>query len=483
MLLGTSCVGQPAVDDGGPSECVAGEFCVGDLVCVDGFCVEPGGETGGDGDGDTGDGDGDTGDGDGDPGDGDGDPGGDGDGDPSDMCGNGTLDDGEQCDGDDLGDNSTCADVMLGTASEPLSCNDACMYEFSECSGCGDGVVTDPEQCEGADLDGQTCMSLGFDDGMLACADGCVFDTDSCYECGDSIQQGQEQCDGADFDANGCDDFDSVSGEPFDSGSLLCTDQCMIETSNCSLCGDGVKSGAEVCDGSDLGGETCLSEGHDGGVLGCYSDCTDFYESDCSNCGDGVINGDEQCDGNNLAGETCQTQGFDGGQLGCNQNCGFNTGACIDVPNPYTICNEQNLGLPDNMSTQSVINVPENGTITDVNVSSNIVHPWVGELDITINHGGATRTLMDRPGVPASMLGCQWDDIHAVFDTGGPANPETTCSVWPPALLSPPNFNPTQSLVTYNGMNMNGDWTLTTTDHAGSNAGTLTQWCLIITWQ
>jgi hypothetical protein len=600
--------------------------------------------TTGDGDGDPGDGDGDTGDGDGDAGDGDGDMG-DGDGDPStcgngviesseacdsgelggatcmsqgfggggltctddctidtsncNACGNGMLDDGEECDGTDLGDNTTCADLMLGTPNEPLSCTDACMYDFAGCSGCGDGVVVDPEQCEPAsefldkaELNGATCMSLGFDGGLLDCTEGCGFNTDSCYECGDSVQQGQEQCDGADFDDEGCDDFNSISGQPFDSGSLLCTDQCTTDTSNCSLCGDGVITGGEVCDGSALDGETCSSQGQDGGSLGCNDDCSGFDASSCTDCGDGVIEGSEQCDfnnlggqtcqsqgfpgggtlqctlscvlntgmcannfcgdgivngqdecdcgnqgqnctaaqlgnqscqslgydggaltcnspnncshnetgcyecgdgsidpgeqcdGNNLGGETCQSQGFvGGGQLSCNQSCGLNTGACINVPNPYTICVNPNLAIPDNASTASIINIPNNGTITDVNVSVDMLHTYVGDVSMTVGHGGVTRTLMDRPGVPATTFGCSSDNIDAIFDTGALGNPETACNINPPALLSPPNFNPTQAINTFNGQNMLGAWTLTSTDHFAPDPGVLTQWCLTITWQ
>ena len=47
-------------------------------------------------------------------------------------------------------------------------------------------------------------------------------------------------------------------------------------------CGDGIRlGGAEACDQSDLGGETCASQGHGSGTLGCAADCT-FDFSGCS---------------------------------------------------------------------------------------------------------------------------------------------------------------------------------------------------------
>lgn len=45
-------------------------------------------------------------------------------------------------------------------------------------------------------------------------------------------------------------------------------------------------------------------------------------------CGNGVIETGESCDGSNLGGATCVTQGFDSGALTCNANCTFNTSSC-----------------------------------------------------------------------------------------------------------------------------------------------------------
>ena len=75
-----------------------------------------------------------TGDGDGDPttGDGDGDPAGDGDGEPTGpVCGNGVVELGEQCDGDDL-DGNSCE--SLGYVGGELLCDPVmCTYEASMC--------------------------------------------------------------------------------------------------------------------------------------------------------------------------------------------------------------------------------------------------------------------------------------------------------------------------------------------------------------
>ena len=75
-------------------------------------------------------------------------------------------------------------------------------------------------------------------------------------------------------------------------------------------CGDQVRAGDELCDGTDLAGETCLSLGFDGGDLACGGACT-FDTSACTgtgpSCGDDDATGDEACDGADLRGETCNT--------------------------------------------------------------------------------------------------------------------------------------------------------------------------------
>ena len=85
-------------------------------------------------------------------GDGDGDPAGDGDGDP-------TTGDG---DGDATGDGD--GDPTTTGAGE-----------------CGNGVVDIGEQCDGDDLNGFSCMDLGYDAGDLACDPvTCTYDASGC---------------------------------------------------------------------------------------------------------------------------------------------------------------------------------------------------------------------------------------------------------------------------------------------------------------
>jgi hypothetical protein len=47
-----------------------------------------------------------------------------------------------------------------------------------------------------------------------------------------------------------------------------------------TVCGNNKKESNEQCDGSDLGGQTCITKGFAGGTLRCKSDCT-FDTSGC----------------------------------------------------------------------------------------------------------------------------------------------------------------------------------------------------------
>jgi len=51
-------------------------------------------------------------------------------------------------------------------------------------------------------------------------------------------------------------------------------------------------------------------------------------------CGDNIIQSGEQCDGTNLGGQTCVSQGFLSGVLLCSPSCTFNVFACLTTPPP-----------------------------------------------------------------------------------------------------------------------------------------------------
>lgn len=52
-------------------------------------------------------------------------------------------------------------------------------------------------------------------------------------------------------------------------------------------CGNNLREGVELCDGTDLNGQTCVSLGFDGGALGCDNTCTAFDTTACYLCDNG----------------------------------------------------------------------------------------------------------------------------------------------------------------------------------------------------
>jgi hypothetical protein len=126
------------------------------------------------------------------------------------------------------------------------------------------------------------------------------------------------------------------------------------------VCGDGARELAETCDGADLDGQTCVSQGFDAGDLACNSTCDGFDTSQCIVCGNGIREGTEVCDGADLAGESCQSRGFDSGTLACSGTCdAFDTAACSLAQCGNTVCEPG--GGEDCLSCEDDCNGVQNG--------------------------------------------------------------------------------------------------------------------------
>lgn len=140
--------------------------------------------------------------------------------------------------------------------------------------------------------------------------------------CGDGVITGDETCEGEDFAGISCQTLG------FTNGALTCGDNCRYSSANCSTCGDGLTSGAETCDGPLGPNYTCANAGFTAGSVTCnFVTCT-LDTSDCSLCGNGIIEGPEACDSDNLSGASCASLGFDGGELACSASCQLELASC-----------------------------------------------------------------------------------------------------------------------------------------------------------
>jgi hypothetical protein len=141
-----------------------------------------------------------------------------------------------------------------------------------------------------------------------------VCNSDPLPFCGDSILEAGEVCDGNNLGGQTC----ALQG--FDGGLLSCDGTCGLDTSLCFTCGDA------VCDANKT--ETCTNCAADCGI------CPAPGPIPPSVCGNNLIEAGEACDNVVLNGQTCTTQGFTGGTLACDAvACTFDTTGCYACGN------------------------------------------------------------------------------------------------------------------------------------------------------
>ena len=139
-------------------------------------------------------------------------------------------------------------------------------------------------------------------------------------------------------------------------------------------------------------------------------------------------------------------------------------------------------GCPNTTFLEETFNVSVDpgATITDLNVSLDIEHSWVGDLSAEIESpSGTIITVFYRPGTsetgcPTNIdFGCSGNDLSVLFDDES-ANSyltfENTCNS-SPAITG--DFQPQNLLSNFDGEDPNGTWFLRIQDHAGGDDGSL----------
>ncbi len=183
------------------------------------------------------------------------------------SCGNGVVDDGEDCDDGNLDNTDACPDdVMAGG-----SCRDAF---------CGDGFIwAGQDECD----DGETSPSAG---GCKADCSGFV--APDCGAAGDGVA-GAETCDGLDTD---CDGFvDATYDVSTDEVTPVCA-ECDVDNADLDCDGDGVDNGVDACPGvastdqndcdGDGFGDACDPEGDFAGAGACVGEAVIVSGGACS---------------------------------------------------------------------------------------------------------------------------------------------------------------------------------------------------------
>jgi len=113
-------------------------------------------------------------------------------------------------------------------------------------------------------------------------------------------------------------------------------------------------------------------------------------------------------------------------------------------------------------ATTSVINVPATLTISNMKVNVKINHTKLADLVVRIQHpDGTTRTLFSKQCTTNSNLDVTYSDGTGSIVCASP----TTGT-----------YQSFQTLAGFNGKSSAGNWTLTVTDNAANNTGTLVSW-------
>ena len=204
-------------------------------------------------------------------------------------CGNGVLDQSEQCDDGNSENSAGCSRICQ------IENNFECPTPGQLCvnmAQCGNGTLTPDESC---------------DDGNTLGGDGCSADcksVESGWQCRVPGKPCTPKCgDGVLAPTEACDDGNSANGDGCSATCRLESGfKCVGSPSKCSptTCGDGKMEGAEGCD--------------DGNTMpfdGCSQECQ--IEPDCSGasctskCGDGIVLNELCDDGNAASGDGCSS--------------------------------------------------------------------------------------------------------------------------------------------------------------------------------
>jgi subtilisin-like proprotein convertase family protein len=133
----------------------------------------------------------------------------------------------------------------------------------------------------------------------------------------------------------------------------------------------------------------------------------------------------------------------------------------------HFVSNDIPVGIVDLQTVTSDLDISESGTIVDLDVQINISHTWNEDLDVFLVAPDGTRVQLfsDVGGNGDGFSDTILDDEASTSITSGSA----------PFVGS---FSPEGSLANFDGMDINGTWTLEIFDDFAQDQGTLNDWCI-----
>jgi uncharacterized protein YvpB len=136
--------------------------------------------------------------------------------------------------------------------------------------------------------------------------------------------------------------------------------------------------------------------------------------------------------------------------------------------------------IPDNdpNGMNNDITIDDSRLAVSLNIYLSISHTWVGDLEVTLSNQdtGEKISLLDRPGAPASPIGCGVPNIITILDDEAIQPAEDNCATYPPAISG--IYQPDELLRTFSGKGISGTWRLNVSDHYPNDTGKLNHWCI-----
>lgn len=323
------------------------------------------------------------------------------------YCGDGIQGDAEECDGNDFDTSlKVCGDGLEEKASAVWSCTDKCKIDASQtCQNiCGNGKLDAGEECDGSEYD-TGLKSCGTDkvevnsDGWI-CTSSCKIDSSnacSLESCGDGNLDDGEECDGEAYDATY--QVCPSGQEEKSGGSWSCSNTCHVVTTNAceANCGNGRLDSGEECDGS-LFDESKVSCGDNQEKAAstswtCSDVCIIVKDNVCQDlCGNGTLDDGEACDGTQFAADAqvCPdgVAELEDASWGCSSLCEVITenaceaGASSGGNDEYDSdgCQIINLSSPSSSNSNVTVNTATAGELV-IKVKANVCTHLTGTFD------------------------------------------------------------------------------------------------------
>ncbi|MGC4119622.1 MAG: proprotein convertase P-domain-containing protein [Myxococcales bacterium] len=393
------------------------------------------------------------------------------------VCGNHTVETGEACDGS-IPAGTDCTTIGAGFTGGTLACSaTTCQYDTSGCTGgtptCAAGqterVYVYPAASLPVAVPDNTAagvlLPIAITDPGLVASLRVVFGATHTYDADLDVFLISPAAVSTDLSSDNGSGGDNYTGTVFDDAATVAItagtapftgsfrpEQALSRFAGTPLAGTWTLKAADDS-GTDTGSVTAF-ELH-------------FCVAPVPVCGDGTLGLGEQCDGNNLNGKTCVTQGFVGGTLGCNA-CQLDTTGCTDCPSGQTERRYTATGLPvaipDATSAGVLvpISVTDTGTVASLKVQFGATHTYDGDLDVALTSPAALAVNLSTGNGAGgdNYTDTLFDDAATTAITAGTA-PFTG------------SFRPEQSLSTFVGAAVQGTWSLKVVDTASGDTGSV----------